>query len=125
MTSFHGCIPCQLWQGQVLPVWQKTGQFQKVDFRLIETGRAKELERADSWPDDLRWIRDAFVQDWQKWTTQDLAIAHYAPKRLEDAISMSPRFYVARDGALLESTVGKGGWLRHVQPLLDELVGRS
>ena len=103
-------------------MWQRTEQFRKVVFLQIETSRPKDLETSQFWPEDVRWVRDGFVRDWQKWTANDRPAV---PRQAEAAISMSPRFFVGQDGTLLASAAGKAGWLRHIQPLLDRLLGEA
>lgn len=74
-------------------------------------------------PDDIRWIRDAFVKDWQRWTAKDQATAGWRAAHVDAALSASPRFYVARDGELLETAPTKYGWNHYIAPLLTKLLG--
>ncbi len=81
------------------------------------------LEKPDTWPDDLRWIRESFLKDWRKWTSKDQATFGYTPAYAERALTFSPRFYVAQDGVLLESVPSRDGWDHYIAPLLIKLVG--
>jgi hypothetical protein len=116
-------VPCRLWRAQVLPAWQRTEQFKKLVFRQIEARTWKDLEIVQTWPEDLRWMREAFVADWRTWTARD-QVAGQRPTA-EGALSLSPRFYVGRDGRLLEAALGKAGWQHSIQPLLNRLLGEA
>ena len=76
----------------------------------------------DFWPEDIRWIRKAFIADWKKWTEKDMATAGSRPPDEDRALIMSPRFYVARDGQLLDSASGIEGWKSHIAPTLGRVV---
>ncbi len=123
MTSFRGCTPCRLWRAQVLPRWRETAQFSRLVFHEIETAGWRELEDPQTWPEEFRWVRAEFEKDWRIWSAKDQALAHRAHQTVGDALVASPRFFVGRGGALLESAPGKGGWQRYIQPLLGRLLG--
>jgi hypothetical protein len=107
-----------------LPDWEKSEQFKKVAYRVIEPPRWAQLRDDPSiWPDDIRWIREAFLKDWRKWTAHDQATAGYNPPYGEMALTASPRFYVAQDGQILETAPTKYGWDHYIGPLLTKLLG--
>jgi hypothetical protein len=71
----------------------------------------------------LRWIRDAFVTDWRKWTAKDQSTAGWTPNHADFALTASPRFFVAHDGHLLETAPARAGWDHYIQPLLTKILG--
>jgi hypothetical protein len=101
----------------------KTPQFQKLVYRRIEPAGWKQLRYPETWPDELRWIRDAFVKDWRKWTAKDQSTAGWTPSHADFALSASPRFFVAKEGQLLDTAPSQYGWQHYIQPLLTQLLG--
>lgn len=83
----------------------------------------RQLREPDVWPDDIRWIRDQFVQDWRKWTVKDQSTWGWTPAHVDAALMSSPRFYVAQDGRLLETAPSQYGWKHYIAPLLAKLLG--
>ena len=106
-----------------MPTWEKSTQFQKLVYRQIEPPRWKQLRDAETWPEDIRWIRDAYVKDWRKWTAKDQSTAGYAPAYAEAGLTASPRFFVASDNQLLETAPAHAGWEHYIEPLLTKLLG--
>ncbi len=76
-----------------------------------------------SWPTEIRWIRQQFVEAWQSFIIHDQAGIGYRPAHIDHALGASPRFFVARDQTLILSVAGKSGWETQVAPLLTTLVG--
>ena len=81
------------------------------------------LEDQNVWPEDILWIRQAFLKDWKRWTSKDQSLFSFTPAYAERALTFSPRFFVAQDGVLLESVPSRLGWDHYIQPLLTKLVG--
>jgi hypothetical protein len=107
-----------------LPDWEKSEQYKKVSFRTIEPGRWAQLrDEPGIWPNDIRWIREAFLKDWRKWTAKDQATAGWTPAYGESALTASPRFFVAQDDKLLETAPTKYGWDQYIGPLLSKMLG--
>ena len=77
----------------------------------------------DTWPQDIRWIREAFLKDWRKWTAHDQSTVGWTPSHPDFALTASPRFFVARDGELLGTAAALAGWDHYVAPLLAKIVG--
>ena len=92
--------------------------------QVIEPARWRQLrDEPGIWPDDIRWMREAFLKDWQRWAAKDQAIAGRAASYGELALTTSPRFFVAKDGQLLESAPAAVGWQSYIAPPLKKLVG--
>jgi hypothetical protein len=76
-----------------------------------------------SWPADVRWLREQFVADWQKFAVHDQSGHGFTPGHIDHALGSSPRFFVGHNGKLVLSVPGLSGWKTKVAPLLAELVG--
>jgi hypothetical protein len=63
------------------------------------------------------------LKDWRKWTAKDQSTAGYTPAYAEAALTASPRFFVAKEGQLLETAPTQYGWKHYIQPLLADLLG--
>lgn len=78
----------------------------------------------ETWPDGLRWIREAYMQDWETLTANDRSGSGGRITRAEWGLTLSPRFFVASEGRLLTTTTTVHGWTNIVAPILDRLVGQ-
>lgn len=78
-----------------------------------------------TWPEEIRWIRTEFVNNWREWVAKDRSLVHKAVETVDEALVASPRFFVGRAGHILQSAPGKAGWQKYVQPLLNDLLGNA
>jgi hypothetical protein len=103
--------------------WIKSAQFERVEYRKIETVQWRMLLYEDAWPPDLLWLRQQFVSNWRTFVVHDQAGRGATPAHIDHALAASPRFYVAHERRLLLSVSGLSGWQSFVAPLLERLVG--
>ncbi len=88
-----------------------------MDFRLFDVRTPRYITRPSQWPDDLRWIVEAYLQDQDRWTKNDNANIGAS------SLYSSPRFFVTKDNKLLGVAVGLNGWQYDIVPLLNRVVG--
>lgn len=82
------------------------------------------LAEVETWPANIRWVREAFLADWEKLTGNDKRSSLTRMQYPEYALRSSPRFFVASEGKVLVTATQVGGWQWYVQPVLDQLVGK-
>jgi hypothetical protein len=63
------------------------------------------------------------VKEWQKWTAKDQSTFGWKPAYVDSALCASPRFFVAKNGQLLETAASQYGWKHYIQPLLTNILG--
>lgn len=98
----------------------KSAQFSRLDYRRVEPHRAKQVVEPDYWPEDLRWVCKAFLQDVDHLTENDQSTIGVNGLR---ARYVSPRFYVVQDRKLMLTSPGEAGWKHYVAPYLNRVVG--
>ena len=101
----------------------KTDQFRRVDYVKIEPARWRMLLNEETWPAELRWVRQQFIDNWRTLTTHDQQGIGSAPAHIDRALSTSPRFFIVSDGKLVMAVPGLSGWKTFAAPLLTTLVG--
>ena len=84
-----------------------------------------QLKVESLWPGaNPRPIRQQFLNDWRRWTEKDQASYGQSPSTSDVALQISPRFYVVKDGNLVQTAAGIGGWKTFVVPTLRPCGGR-
>lgn len=101
------------WRRQVQDSWAATEQYKRIEFREYHALNARLVDNKDYWPQDLRWVYDAFTA---------------REKSPEDAGSKfsdrwSPRFFLLKNRTLVYTAAGVNGWLNEIQPRLKKMVG--
>jgi hypothetical protein len=72
------------------------------------------------WPEDLRWVLEAFLQEVDYLTANDQSTVGVSGLQ---ARYVSPRFYVVQGRKLLVTAPGEAGWKYYIAPRLKEIVG--
>jgi hypothetical protein len=81
-----------------------------------------QLRVEEFWPSEFRWVREQFLANWRKWTDKDQASYGSRPATTDGALQLSPRFFVTRETALVETAAGIGGWKSYIAPTLDKMT---
>jgi hypothetical protein len=82
------------------------------------------LRLPETWPAEFRWIREAYMKDWESLTANDRTNGGARITTPEWGLGLSPRFFVANDDKLVTSTTGVYGWTNTIAPVLEKLVGK-
>jgi hypothetical protein len=98
--------------------WQKSEQYQRLEFRMVYTAHWRQVIVPREWPVELRPYLEQFLATPEKWTSEAARRAYGG-----NVVYGSPRFYVVRDDQLVFTDVGIYGWEYGVAPKLKELVG--
>jgi len=94
-------------------------------FKEIYALNYNQLKVESLWPEEFRPIRQQFLNDWRRWTEKDQASYGQSPSTSDVALQISPRFYVVKDGNLVQTAAGIGGWKTFVVPTLDRVAAVS
>jgi len=95
----HNCPPCAFWESASKPTFLASPAAKKLTFREVKAGTYMDTRGSGSWPDDLKWIRDAGRAD-----------------------AGTPRFIVVVDGKIVKNRTGN--WSGEVLPFVEKLVER-
>lgn len=90
-----------------MPKWKETAQYAKVDFRIVEMANPRTMDLRREWPEDLRWLIDAFSK------TKEARTEAYS----------APRFFIGQDETLVVTARGFSGWRDIIVPTLTRMVG--
>lgn len=119
MMSAEDCPPCHKWKERVLPVWQKTPQYDMIDFTIIEGSSIRRLDDPKTWITgrEFQWVYDLFLADYNRWTRHDTADVGFVNPRT------APRFILTTGHTIAAVGVGINGWRGQILPALKELTG--
>jgi hypothetical protein len=115
MMSAEDCPPCHAWTKNILPKWQKTEQFARVDFKVIEGYRVASLDKPSTWASGKEYlpIYKAFLADVPRWTSNDRADIGFMNDHT------APRWFIVVDGKLEDVAVS----FRRIYLRLDQMLG--
>ena len=99
----------KLWRTQWEPLFLASQAYKKVDYRVVYPATNALLLKPESWPADLRWIRDAFLL-----SQVGVQAGH-----------VTPRFFLVQNKQITFSTSGNSGWRETMWPTIMDVTGTT